>query len=156
MRGRLAGRVHLPQAQWWAAQGAPLARAGYRGRGPLCTLAAALFHDIRQAGAVECLEEVVNPLALVTARVEARRRGGLGALELAAAALLRSELRARLLGQLLRLREIMGGHWRSREITGDNCGGRGKLLFIRSMGGGVGRGAGLLRVKLGAPRQSRR
>ena len=26
VRGRLAGRVHLPQAQWWAARGAPLAR----------------------------------------------------------------------------------------------------------------------------------
>lgn len=34
---------------------------GRSGRGPLCTLAAALLHDIRQAGAVECLEEVVNP-----------------------------------------------------------------------------------------------
>ena len=138
-----------PEARHWHE-----GTAGDRGRGPLCTLAAALLHDIRQAGAVECLEEVVNPLALVTARVEARRRGGL---ELATAALLRSELRVHLVGQLFRLREIMGGHWRSREITGDNCGGREKLLlFIRSMGGWVGRGAGLLRVKLGAPRQSRR
>ena len=30
VRGRLAGRVHLPQAQWWAARGAPLARRDSR------------------------------------------------------------------------------------------------------------------------------
>ena len=125
----------------------------------MCTLAAALLHDTRQAGAVECLEEVVNPLALVTARVEARRRGGL---ELATAALLRSELRVHLVGQLLRLREIMGGSlevagdrvrllWRSREIMYSS-----EVARKIAGGGGVGRGAGLLRVKLGAPRQSRR
>ena len=125
MRGRLAGRVHLPQPQWWAAQGAPLARRdGRRQRaGPLCTLATAPRHGIRQAVAVELIEKAVNPRVAVTARVEARRRGDL---ELAAA-LLCIELRLRLGGKLLRLRgrggsrrslEVAGGRGRSREGRG--------------------------------------
>ena len=126
--------------------------AGDRGRGPLCTLAAALLHDTRQAGAVECLEEVVNPLALVTARVEARRRGGL---ELATAALLRSELRVHLVGQLFRLREIMGGSlevagdrvrllWRSREIMYSS-----EVARKIAGGGGVGEGCGTTESEAG-------
>ena len=82
-------------------------------RGRLCTLAAALLHDVSQAGAVEGLEELVHPQALVIARVEAR----LG-LKLAAAALLCIELRARLGEQLLRLRREIKREMtvRSREI----------------------------------------
>ena len=125
----MAGRVHLPQPQWWAAQAAPLARRGgwSRGRGPLCSPATAPFHDTRQAVAFELIEKFVNPLALVTARVEARHGGG-GCLELAAA-LLCIELRLRLGGKLLRLRGrrgsrgITGYHWRSPEVTG----GHGKV-----------------------------
>ena len=77
-----------------------------QGAGTLVHTSYRPLHDTRQAGAVECLEELVNPLAWVTARVEARLLG----LELAAAALLRNELRVDLFEQLLRLREIMAGH----------------------------------------------
>ena len=96
--------------------GGGVAGEAERPREPLCTLAAALLHDVHQARAVECLEELVNPQALVTARVEARR----AVLELAAAALLLIELRAHLGEQLLRLctaGEIKGDDKeRSREI----------------------------------------
>ena len=81
------------------AEGRPEAEDAGVNRGRLCTLAAALLHDVGQAVAVEGLEELVHPQALVTARVEAR----LG-LKLAAAALLCIELRARLGEQLLPLR----------------------------------------------------
>ena len=136
-------------------------------RGRLCTLAAALLHDVGQAVAVEGLDKLVHPQALVTARVEAR----LG-LKLAAAALLCIELRARLGEQLLPLRReikremtgrsreiISAAREKTREIARGGCGGAGPHVAVAQLWAclvgldGDGRTVDVRGAKLPRPRE---